>query len=149
MESNHDYDKGIYTLEQENIKLKELLELAIGDDGLGFYGKDKLYFTRDIETDLNKTTAVLKEEYRKRNPDVSKPNMFKSKSYECSARIKVDQGKRARKTLKHIKQELGEPHQSIPPDILANSINERAHVEKRSDSTYKCKMINTLTYGDE
>lgn len=86
--------------QKENEQLRSKLRTAI--DALSFYGDKKLYYTKEIEVDMNQTTAMLKDEYRKNNPDISKPNILKSQSYECSAKIKLDQGSRASDAIKEI-----------------------------------------------
>ena len=86
-----------------NNSIKILEEkVRILTEALDFYGDEKLYYKREVETDMNKTSAIFKEDYVKNN-DLTKPNMFTSVSYECSARIKVDQGKRAREAKEKCK----------------------------------------------
>lgn len=86
-----------------NNSIKILEEkVRILTEALDFYGDEKLYFQRPFEIDLNQTSAVLKEDYRENN-DLTKPNIFKSINYECSAKIKMDQGKRAREAKEKCK----------------------------------------------
>lgn len=62
--------------------------------GLEFYGDDEKYFMRKSKINLQETTAVFKVE------DPSKlPTDYESNVFDCSARLKVDQGKTAKEAL--------------------------------------------------
>lgn len=78
-------------------------EHAIMKEALEFYGSQNLYFKRKEKIDLNKTTAIFKGKYRENN-DITKPNIYESEVYECAARLKLDQGKRARQALAQLKE---------------------------------------------
>ena len=89
-------------------KLQSQLEAAnkvieVQNVALEFYGSESLYMMREYETDMNLTSAVFKEEYR-RNNDLSKPNIIKSFSYETNAKLKIDQGKTARQALAEVEK---------------------------------------------
>lgn len=65
---------------------------------LEFYADKDKYFTREEEVDLNETTAVFKSAYRE-NADLTHPNIQKFQTFDCSARLKADQGETARIAL--------------------------------------------------
>ena len=108
-ENNEYQEAAHYTkLDDDNEKLQSQLEAAnkvieVQNVALEFYGSESLYMMREYETDMNLTSAVLKEEYR-RNNDLSKPNTIKSFSYETTAKLKIDQGKTARQALAEVKK---------------------------------------------
>lgn len=94
VESSKNAGKAVMGIVEKKIKILT--------EALDFYGDEKLYYQRPFEIDLNQTSAVLKEDYRENN-DLTKPNIFKSINYECSAKIKMDQGKRAREAKEQCK----------------------------------------------
>lgn len=90
-------------LKQLDEKIKILTEKhKILIEALDFYGDEKLYYQSSVSIDMNQTTAILKEKYR-HSHDITKPNIVTSIEYECSAKIKVDQGKRAREAKERCK----------------------------------------------
>lgn len=74
------------------------IEVAI--KALEFYGDPDKYFMRDDVVNLQHTTAV----FHTSNPEKLSTE-YKTKTYECSARFKVDQGKTAREALEKIRNQ--------------------------------------------
>lgn len=94
-----EFDGRTFSENQEIVQLKA--DLATAVDALAFYGDKQLYFMKDSVVNLQQTTAIFKVD------DPSKlPTEFKSKIFECSARLKVDQGKRAREALAKIETKV-------------------------------------------
>lgn len=63
-----------------------------------FYGDENKYFMRKRKVNLQQTTAVFKVHEAE-----SLPTDFETESFECSASLKVDQGKRARALKEKLK----------------------------------------------
>ena len=77
-----------------------ITEAEILAEALEFYGDSKKWFMRDEVTNFQKTTAVFHVK------DPSKlPTEFKSKSSQCTARLKIDQGKTAQEALARFRGE--------------------------------------------
>lgn len=69
-------------------------ELTAAREVIEFYGDKNKYFTRKRIVNLQETTAVFKVK------DPSKlPTDYELETFECSVRLKVDQGKTAREFL--------------------------------------------------
>ena len=91
----------IVNIQKELEKYKSAFEVL--SEANNFYGSEALYMKREVETDMNLTSAVFKSEYVKDN-DLSKPNIVKSIVLETTARLKCDQGKRAQEAAKKARQ---------------------------------------------
>jgi hypothetical protein len=92
-----DFAREIKRLTAELASLKA--QLAVATQALEFYADEKKWFMRDEVTNLQQTTAIFHTD----KPE-ELPTEFKSRSYQCTARLKVDQGKTARDALGAIGQ---------------------------------------------
>ncbi|WP_417447211.1 hypothetical protein [Kangiella sp.] len=79
-------------------KLEKQLEET--ESALKFYGNENYYFLKERNIDMNQTTAIFKQDYAE-GTELSQPNIKTIKVYDCSAKIKTDQGKRAREYFKN------------------------------------------------
>ncbi len=65
------------------------------EKALEFYADESKWFMKEREVNLRHTTAIFHVD----KPE-DLPTEFRSKSYECTAILKIDQGKTAREALK-------------------------------------------------
>lgn len=70
---------------------------------LGFYAEERHWFQYEETVNLQQTTAVFKTD----KPE-ELPTDWKVQRHECSARMKMDQGKRAREALGELEGEFGQ-----------------------------------------
>lgn len=66
-------------------------------EALEWYGSKEHYFMKDVEVNMRHTTAAFHVD-----DPLSLPEKAQMRSYECSARFKADQGKRAREVLMRV-----------------------------------------------
>jgi hypothetical protein len=92
---NEQHKFGMEFLKNEKLTSK----LKTATEALEFYADENKWFRKDITINFQETTAVFKVE------DPSKlPTDFKTTTPECSARLKVDAGNKARTALASIKE---------------------------------------------
>lgn len=76
--------------------------LIVISEALGFYGDKDKYFMRKRVINLQQTTAIFKVD----KPE-DLPIEYESEIFECSARLKVEQGKTANDALSKAREILG------------------------------------------
>lgn len=86
--------------------LQEALLLEVAED-LKLYANPKHYSSKKSQVDIHQSSATMKESYLKSSPELSKPRLIDALEYDCSMRIKSDQGQRARECLSKIESHLG------------------------------------------
>lgn len=90
-------EHGFDACEAQYFPMLEKLESA-----LKFYGDGDKYFSKEIEIDFNNVAFASKhneETGESESVDTSKIGIFNTKSFDCSARLKVDRGNTAQQAL--------------------------------------------------
>lgn len=104
------YDKGKWLGKSQDRKdidrLLDAIDILI--DGLEFYSDENKYFTKTRTVDPSKDLifASRYDEEKGESVPVEIKEPFESKSYEVTARLKVDQGKTARKALQQADEKV-------------------------------------------